>query len=251
MIMAAPAVMIILNPLIFSLLTQGAPFMFSRFIARFEENVLVLLLVVLTLTVFYEVILRFVFSVGILWIQEFTLITSAWFVLIGASYGIKVGAHIGIDVFVRMLGPAAQKFIGLLAVALALVYCGMFLYSSWLYLSDVFTYADPLEDTPIPGLIYGLLAESTWEALKVDTYDPRIPVWFADGPLLICFTLLGIRLLQVGHGIIKGTAQGFTFADEARDAMEHVTDDDARTPARNDDLSGDSPSPTQEEPSRS
>ncbi len=81
--------------------------MLKRIVDRLEEGVISLLLVGMTLLVFYEVILRFVFNTGLGWIQEVMLLTSAWMVLLGASYGIKVGCHIGVDAVVRLLpsGP--------------------------------------------------------------------------------------------------------------------------------------------------
>jgi hypothetical protein len=46
---------------------------------------------------FSEVIARFLFNIGFLWMEEVTLTLGAWFVLFGASLGVKVGAQIGVD----------------------------------------------------------------------------------------------------------------------------------------------------------
>jgi C4-dicarboxylate transporter DctQ subunit len=51
--------------------------MLKRIVDRLEEGVISLLLVGMTLLVFYEVVLRFVFNTGHGWIQEVTLLISA------------------------------------------------------------------------------------------------------------------------------------------------------------------------------
>lgn len=72
--------------------------MMSRFFSHIEEVVLNALITAMTLLVFVEVIARFFFNTGFLWIQELTLTICGWFVLFGMSYGVKVGAHIGVEI---------------------------------------------------------------------------------------------------------------------------------------------------------
>jgi len=95
--------------------------MFFRILNKTEEAIISLLLVAMTLLVFWEVILRFGFGTGVTWGQEATLHLSAWFVLFGVSYGLKVGAHIGVDAFVQLFPPAGQRLITGIAVVLSLI----------------------------------------------------------------------------------------------------------------------------------
>ena len=164
-------------------------------ITRLEEGFLSLLLVSMTLLVFVEVIARFGFNAGIHWAQEVTLLLAAWFVLFGASYGVKVGAHIGVDVFVKMMPHNTHRFVTLIAVGLCLVYSGLFLYGSWIYLSKMKMIGIELEDLPIPK-------------------------WIPMSILVIGFVLLIVRFLQLGWKVITNKADGFHFADEAEESME-------------------------------
>ena len=116
------------------------------------------------------VILRFGFGTGLSWGQEGTLHLSVWFVLFGASYGIKVGSHIGVDAFVRLFRPLGQRIITAVALILSLVYCGLSLYGSWVYLEKMHMIGIELEDIPVSA-------------------------WAAHSILLIGFALLSIRLL--------------------------------------------------------
>ena len=168
--------------------------MFGKLISRAEESILCLLLAGMTLLVFVEVIMRFGFNSGILWAEELTLYIAAWFVLFGASYGIKVGAHIGVDAFVKLLPGKPRRIVAIIAVLLCCIYCGLFLYGGWIYLSKMKMIGIEMEDLPI----------QKWQAMSV---------------LIIGFILLSIRLLQLLWNIIKGKQDGFHMVDEAQESM--------------------------------
>ncbi|SEG78292.1 TRAP transporter small permease [Marinobacterium lutimaris] len=163
-------------------------------VTQIEEAILSLLLVSVTLLVFAEVVARFGFNAGIHWAQEATLLLAGWFVLFGASYGVKVGAHIGVDVFVRMLPNKLHRAVTLLAIALCVVYCILFLIGSWEYVMKMKMIGIELEDIPVPK-------------------------WTASTILIIGFVLLIIRFLQLGWKVFRGEADGFAFADEAEESM--------------------------------
>lgn len=168
--------------------------MLVRILNRAEEAILSLLLVSMTLLVFIEVVLRFGFGDGFLWGQELTLHISAWFVLFGASYGLKVGSHIGVDAFVKMLPPLLHRVASGIAVIGSLIYCGLFLYGSWIYLKKMKLIGIELEDLPVPA-------------------------WIAHSILIIGLSLMVYRLLQLLWAIITGKADGFHHADEAKESM--------------------------------
>jgi len=164
--------------------------MIPRFLRGVEESLIALLLVAMTLLVTIEVILRYGFSSGLLWIQELTLLLAAYLVLLGAAYGVKKGAHIGMDMAVRRMA-------GVLAVLLCLLYCGLFIAGSWDYLAKIKRFGIELEDLPVPQ-------------------------WLAHGVLLVGFGLLVIRFLELLWKIINKRAEGVLIADEAADAVDAV-----------------------------
>ncbi|MCP5208146.1 MAG: TRAP transporter small permease [Hahellaceae bacterium] len=168
--------------------------MFIKIINKLEESIICLLLVTMTLMVFIEVILRFCFNTGLMWVGEATLYTAAWFVLFGASYGIKVGAHIGVDAFVKLLPNTPRKIAAIIAVLLCLFYCGLFLYGGWIYLSKMKMIGIEMDDMPIPK-------------------------WIAMSILFIGFVLLVIRFLTLLWNIITNKQQGFHIVDEAQESM--------------------------------
>ncbi len=176
--------------------------MLNRIVNHLEEGVISLLLVGMTLLVFVEVILRFVFNTGYLWIQEITLLTSAWMVLFGASYALKVGAHIGVDAVVRLIPLTIRRWVSVGATVLCLGYCGLFLYGGWLYLKQMHMIGIELEDVALQR-------------------------WVAHSILLIGFVMLSVRLLQLMWAFIIGRASGFRLADEAAEALKELEEEKA------------------------
>ncbi len=164
-------------------------------IHRLEENIIALLLVSMTLLVFFETILRFGFGMGLMWSEELTLHLSAWMVIFGASYGLRVGAHIGVDFLVNKFPPAVQRILGLVMVAAALLYCVLFIYGAWVYLGKIYK-------------------------IGIELNDMSIKKWMAHSILLIGFVLIGIRLIGIGLRIHRGEQTMISMHDEAKDALE-------------------------------
>jgi C4-dicarboxylate transporter, DctQ subunit len=169
--------------------------MFMRLMNRVEEAIICILLITTTLLVFLDVVMRFGFNAGFMWTQELTLHMSAWMVLFGASYGLKVGSHIGMDAFVKLFPAIGQRILSGIAAILALVYCGLIFYGSWIYLAKMKMIGIELEDIPIPA-------------------------WQAHSMLLVGYLFLIVRLLIILWSLLTGKATGFKHADEAKESME-------------------------------
>lgn len=155
-----------------------------RYVNRLEDILIGLLLVGVTLLVFVEVIMRFGFNTGIHWAQEATLLMSAWMVLLGAAWAVREKSHICVEAVLERLSPSARRWLVLFSIAIALVYCGLFISSSWTYVSKLHFIDIELEDIPIPK-------------------------WTVVSGLLLGFGLFAVRLLELGWQVWKGEADGF------------------------------------------
>lgn len=195
--------------------------MIARWLSHFEEAFLNILITSMTLLVFAEVIARFFFNTGFLWIQELTLTLSGWFVLFGMSYGVKVGAHIGVDAFVSKLPQTPRKYVALLATSICLVYCAMFLKGSWDYLVKMYDVGVPMEDIDFPHfLISHLDPDQAWEWFRIDVEEPAVPLWLSQSILLIGFSLLSFRFVELFIALLQNKTLGFQLADEAKESMQ-------------------------------
>ena len=166
----------------------------GKYLERLEENFISLILVVMTLLVFAEVILRFIFGIGFMWMEEVTLTLAAWFVLFGMSYGLKVGAHISVDAFVGILPNRAKRIVTGLALLLSLGYCGLLISGSVVYLAKMRDIGLEMEDLPL----------QKWQVMSI---------------LVGGFLLLGYRLLDLMVGVVRGKVDGFTHADAVPESL--------------------------------
>ncbi len=169
--------------------------MLENIINKFEEGFISLLLVVMTLFVFADVVLRFGFNSGVSWLQEVTLYMMAWFVLFGASYGVKVGAHIGVDSFVKLFPKKIRRVMGVLSVSICIAYCIIFMIGAWNYLTKL-------------------------KLINLEMEDLEVERWMSESIILIGFVLLLFRFFQLLIKIIKGDAEGFSHIDEAAESLE-------------------------------
>ena len=202
--------------------------MVSKITNALEESVISLLLVSMTLLVFAEVISRFLFNTGFMWVEEITLTLGAWFVLFGMSYGVKVGAHIGVDAFVKTLPRQTRKVTSIIAVLLCLTYCSMFLYGSWVYIAKMYSIGITMEDVYLPQSLVNLMnADTAWDVFKVDADEPLMPLWASQSILLFGFALLFYRFFQLLVNIFQGKKDGFKFADEAKESMHLIQEQEA------------------------
>ena len=200
----------------------------SRIFGYFEEGVLNLLITLMTLLVFSEVVARFFFNTGFLWIQELTLTLCGWFVLFGMSYGVKVGAHIGVDAFVKNLAPRAKKITALITASVCIICCGLFLKGSWDYLSQMYQIGVPMEDINLPQFfLKSIDPEFAWDVLKIDVEDGAVPIWLSQSILIIGFLMLTWRFVELFIGILRNQISGLQFADEAKESM-HLIDESVK-----------------------
>lgn len=100
---------------------------------RIEESIIALLLGIMTVMTFANVVARYVFNSNIFYALELTVFLFAWLVLLGASYGVKKTLHLGVDALVNAATPAVKKPLGLVVVAVCLIYSLLLLKGSWDY----------------------------------------------------------------------------------------------------------------------
>ncbi len=94
---------------------------------------LALLLVVVTFSV---VVLRYLFDIGSIALQESTLYLHASLFMLGAAYTLKANAHVRVDIFYRKLSARGKALVNLTGTLLLLLpFCGFLVWISWDYVS--------------------------------------------------------------------------------------------------------------------
>ncbi len=94
--------------------------MLNRLLDRLEEMLIASFMALATLIVFFAIVHRYTSSIGwvwqytrhieVNWAQEACIYLFIWMAKFGAAYGVRTGIHVGVDVLVRKLDGAKQRF---------------------------------------------------------------------------------------------------------------------------------------------
>jgi len=79
---------------------------------------LTLLMVIVT---FIVVVMRYVFDVGFIWLQESVVWMHAFVFMVGAAYTLQQEEHVRVDIFYRDMSPQRKAWIDIIGVVLFLL----------------------------------------------------------------------------------------------------------------------------------
>jgi TRAP-type C4-dicarboxylate transport system permease small subunit len=96
------------------------------------------------------------------------------------AHGVRANTHLAVDVVTKHLGPAAQKAVALLGIALCALYVVLMLGGSFTLVRRLYTFGNLAHDIPLPR-------------------------WVLLSSLPIGFALLGLRLAQAAVEVVRGT----------------------------------------------
>ena len=167
-----------------------------------EEWIISLMLFSMTALTFLQVVMRYVFNSGFSWALELTTVFFAVMIFIGISYGVRVGSHIGVDALVKLMGPGPRKMVSVLAVVLSLVYVGLVLTGSSVYVLKM-------------------------REVGIELEDMSIPRWWVLAVMPLGLVLTGWRFMQLLIGLLSGRMDNLHLADEAAEALRHKNEDQA------------------------
>ena len=85
---------------------------------------LTLFMVIVT---FVVVVMRYVFDVGLIWLQESVVWMHAVVFMIGAAYTLQREEHVRVDIFYRQMSPQRQAWVNLIGVLVFLLPLCVFL----------------------------------------------------------------------------------------------------------------------------
>jgi TRAP-type C4-dicarboxylate transport system permease small subunit len=141
----------------------------DKVLTRAEEIVLITLLSIMVIMSFVQVVLRNVFSSGILWADVLLRHILLWLGFLGAAIATSENRHINIDALRRFLSPKIR------------------------------TAMEVVTDLFAAGICV-LLASAAWEFVQGEIADRRtvledIPSWYAQVILPVGFGLLAVHFI--------------------------------------------------------
>ena len=125
----------------------------NRYIDIFEKYSITILFAVATLMLFTNVILRYFFDTGLIWVLELVQYLFAWVVLVGAAHGVKAGIHLGIDILLERMSAEVRKVTLLVAISACIFFVAIIDYNAFIYILKIYQWGDLTEDLQIPQWI--------------------------------------------------------------------------------------------------
>ncbi|SDK01845.1 TRAP transporter small permease [Natronincola ferrireducens] len=105
--------------------------------------------------VIVNVILRYIFNIGLYWSEEVATICFVWSVFIGAAACYKRKMHIGIDFLIKLVPEKIQDLINLVVHSLLIIINGYIA-----YLSIIFIRASYIKPTAVLGISSAYVSSS-------------------------------------------------------------------------------------------
>jgi len=209
----------------------------SRWVNSFEENMIALILGLMTLITFINVILRYGFDTGVIWGLEATSFLFAWLVLFGMSYCVKVTAHIGVDALINYFSPSLRRLVALMAAGVCLSYAFLLLKGSWDFFANFVGLPGTTGSWFPTGLQTDFVNQSWYEGDDIPMPDflRFLEPLLNDGeayeklPLLVPYIILPIgvalllfRLIQATMRVYSGESKGLIASHEVEEAIEEM-----------------------------
>ena len=98
------------------------------------------LTLLMVLTTFSIVVLRYLFNTGWIALQEVTTYLHAFVFMLGAAYTLKHEGHVRVDIFYRKMSPSRQAMVDFFGCLLLLIPVCLFItISSWDYVLDAWS----------------------------------------------------------------------------------------------------------------
>ena len=152
----------------------------------FEIAIGCVLISLMTIIIFIQVVMRYVFQNSLVWSEELARYIFIWLIYLGLSYGAKMMKHIKIDAALSLFPKMARPYVVILGDILFLAFA-------------LFIIATSLEIVQ-KQLILG----QTSPALQV-------PMWTVYAAPLVGFTLTAIRQIQTIRFRVSTLHEGDEF----------------------------------------
>lgn len=127
----------------------------------------------------FSVVARYVFSYGIISVQEAVIYGHSTLFLFGSAYLLQKNAHVRVDIFYGMLSPERRRLVDLIAMLFfVLPVCSVIAWMSWTYVARSWgTYEGSPQSGGIPAIFLlktGILIFSISIALQAFAISCRL-----------------------------------------------------------------------------
>jgi C4-dicarboxylate transporter, DctQ subunit len=98
---------------------------------KLEKAFLAGAIIICSLLLFVNVILRYIFLAPIYWAEEFVRYLMVWMIFIGASQVTLWGGHVGVDIVPRVLSKRGNAILAFIVNVICIFFCILLAYLSF------------------------------------------------------------------------------------------------------------------------
>jgi len=195
-------------------------------VERFEDNLLIILMALLTVVSFSQVIARYGFNTGWSGALEFSMVLFSWLILVGMSYGIKRSSHLGVDILLKATPKPIAKWLAIFGASTGLIYGLILLDASWLKAVGVDTKSGAIDYWSKMYKINIGTEELRWPVWIQETFgvEDRVQRWLVLIILPISLALVSFRSLQAMFEIYRGDREMVIAGHEAEELVKDNKD---------------------------
>jgi len=195
-------------------------------VEKFEDNLLIILMALLTVVSFSQVIARYGFNTGWSGALEFSMVLFSWLILVGMSYGIKRSSHLGVDILLKATPKPIAKWLAIFGASTGLIYGLILLDASWLKAVGVDTRSGAIDYWSKMYKINIGTEELRWPVLIQETFgvQDRVQRWLVLIILPISLALVSFRSLQAMFEIYRGDREMVIAGHEAEELVKDNKD---------------------------
>jgi len=195
-------------------------------VERFEDNLLITLMALLTVVSFSQVIARYGFNTGWSGALEFSMVLFSWLILVGMSYGIKRSSHLGVDILLKATPKPIAKWLAIFGASTGLIYGLILLDASWLKAVGVDTRSGAIDYWSKMYKINIGTEELRWPVWIQETFgvQDRVQRWLVLIILPISLALVSFRSLQAMFEIYRGDREMVIAGHEAEELVKDNKD---------------------------
>lgn len=102
-----------------------------KILDKSEDIIASSLLIITSVLVFVEAILRYRFNYSISWSEEVSRMMIAWFIFIGSSIAVRENAHVNMDALSNLIAGkrTTQTFINMLVDLICIIFCAVIVFA--------------------------------------------------------------------------------------------------------------------------
>ncbi len=195
-------------------------------VEKFEDNLLIILMGLLTVVSFSQVIARYGFNTGWSGALEFSMVLFSWLILTGMSYGIKRSSHLGVDILLKATPKPIAKWLAIFGASTGLIYGLILLDASWLKAVGIDTRSGAIDYWSKMYKINIGTEELRWPVWIQETFgvEDRVQRWLVLIILPISLALVSFRSLQAMFEIYRGDREMVIAGHEAEELVKDNKD---------------------------